>query len=232
MNKLVLAVLVISTPAVASGENNAIEKTNYEVGISGTNEEHVNRYEISGEARTSIAPYTGASLNVGRSSFQGKDNYVDSDTTSVGAGVFLRKQELGTIGARYSHSLSEPDVPYPIASKYRIDGYGLYGDYYLEDFDISASRLIAKPEQGNSLHSWTITGGYYVSNNLVAKLSAGGMDSKDNYSFGVAYQPELLKNAASLTIGYYDTPNDNSLSLSISYFFDTRVNLKERNRRY
>ena len=111
----------------------------------------------------------------------------------------------------------------------------LSGAYYLGQFDLAAGL-----GQTSYSNSWTglsnsssIVAGYYATDNL--KLSAGvaGLDSSGNRSLNVIFQPAALNNKWSITglVSKGDT-SDTYYRLSLGYYFDTKVSLIDRNRKY
>ena len=72
----------------------------------------------------------------------------------------------------------------------------------------------------------------YPTANLSLGISAHGMDAEDTYSFTIEYQPTFFGNAASLLLNYGTQPDYHSINVGVSYFFDRRIDLKTRDRRY
>ena len=69
-------------------------------------------------------------------------------------------------------------------------------------------------------------------NNMKLSASMGGMDSDDSYSIGLIFQPTMFNNSISIFVGYQDTKINDTFSLSASYYFDTKVSLFDRFRKY
>jgi hypothetical protein len=58
------------------------------------------------------------------------------------------------------------------------------------------------------------------------------MDEKDTYNFSIRYQPPQFANSTSLSLVYHNASDDNGIQADISYYFDTRVSLIDRDRKY
>ena len=217
-------------PIIAFGEPSGIDNQNYTISTLGNNSDYGSRITLSGEARFPVIDYTGISLSANLEKFNGKNNYLDSSSKSVGLGVFLRKYDLGLIQAKYNYNESEADST-SISLKNSIETYSLNGAYYINNFDILFTRLEGKPDIGNSIQSSFIGAAYYLNENLRLSGLIGGMDADESYTMYLAYQPEIFKNNISISVSYQDTKSNDTLGFELSYYFDTKVSLIDRVRR-
>jgi len=220
--------LCLSGAAVA--ENPGIEKTNYSISGSVSDADRGSSVSLAGQARVPIANYTGASITGRYSDFNGKNNYIDSSTNSVTLGVFVRDYDLGIINASYGYSRTESDSSIS-NSKNSIDSISLSGTYYYKEFDLGLGRSKAKPDTGGSLNMSSASVSYYINQNFELGATVLKMDA-DATNYFITYQPGAFGNAASLSVSYLDSTIHDTLTVSLSYYFDTKVSLKDRNRRY
>lgn len=230
MKKLavIIGACLISNAAIA--ENKGIEDTNYSVSTSASDSDSGNRMSISGKVRLPIADYTGATI-IGRySDFNGNNNYIDSLTNSASLGVFFRKYDLGIINATYGYSQTEADTTIT-SSKKSIKSISLNGIYYYKEFDVGLGRSKANPDSGNSLNTSTASISYYVNENLKVGASVIRMD-QDDMNFFISYQPETFGNNIGFAASYVDSETNDTATVSVTYYFGTRVSVKDRGRRY
>lgn len=231
MKKLLLATLLI-TPVIAFGKPGGIEASNYTAAFSATDTEIGNVYSLYGDIRLPVADYVGATLNISGTKSAYDEPYFDSTTAAAGVGLLFRKYDLGSIEIGYGYSDTDYDAPGSDFS-IQINTYTLGGTYYLDRFDITATRSIYDPDSGNNAHGMQIGAAYYLTDNLYASISAGGMDQEDTYSFAIVHQPRFFNNNIGYSIGVMDSADfDPSYYLSVAYFFGTRVSLIERFRKY
>jgi hypothetical protein len=216
--------------STAVAENRGIEETNYSLFGSISDEDNGSSMSLAGQARFPIANYTGANIIVGYSDFNGKNNYIDSSTNSFGLGVFIRDYDLGIINASYMYSQSESDSSISNL-KNNIDSISLSGTYYHKEFDLGLGRFKAKVDSGSSLNTSSASVSYYVNENLKVGATVIKMDADDTYYF-IAYQPRAFGNVAALSVAYQDASINDTFTISLAYYFDTKVSLKDRARRY
>jgi hypothetical protein len=231
MKRTLLAAL-LATPVITFAKSGGIEASNYTGAFAVTDTEIGNSYSIMGEARLPVADYIGATLNISGSQSNNDKPWFDSATAAAGAGLLLRKYDLGSIAASYDYSDTDYEAP---GGDFNIrrNTYTLDGTYYLGRFDLSASRSIDDPDQGDVSHSSQLGAAYYITDNLYASVGAGGMDMEDVYSLTIAHQPHLFNYNFAYSVGVIDSADfDPSYYVSIAYFFGTRINLIERFRKY
>jgi len=231
MRGLGVFLLIIASPVVAIGDTTGIEETNYRAGISGRNSDSGNSFSFSGVVRAPLVNNTGISLNVGLSEHNGVDNYVDQSNKSIGLGVFLREYELGLIQLRYNYSETVADIP-SSTLKMNTDSLSLFGIYYIHNFNFSLFRSALKSDDGDKFNNLNIGLSYYFTDNFNTSLSFGGMESKDNNAISMYYQPKKFNNTIGISVNYSTSDRVDSYGLSVTYYFDTKVSLIDRNRRY
>ncbi|WP_428253067.1 hypothetical protein [Gynuella sp.] len=214
--------------SAAVAENRGIEETNYSVLGSVSDADSGSRMSLTGLARVPITNYTGASITGRYSDFNGKNSYIDSSTNSFGLGVFVRDYDLGIINASYVYSRTEADSS---NSKNSIDSISLSGTYYYKAFDLGLGRSKAKADTGSSFNTSRTSVSYYVNENLKVGATVIKMDADDTDYF-ISYQPHAFGNVAALSMAYQDSSTNDTLTISLAYYFDTRVSLKDRARRY
>ncbi|MEJ2591336.1 MAG: hypothetical protein P8178_08040 [Candidatus Thiodiazotropha sp.] len=222
-----LTILVVM-PAFA--ENPAVEAANYAVSAALSNGDIGDSYGLSATARFPLVDYTGASVSGQYAEFKGADNYIDSSSRSAALGLFIRKFDLGIVSLDYSHTRSSPEGGFGLKD-YNTNSLSLTGTYYLDRFDLSLGRTKFRGV-GETLSASHLGVAYYLDDSF--RLGAGYSSANGDHakSLQFDYQPAVFGNAIGLSGGYTDTRDDDSISLSISYFFNTRVSLIDRTRRY
>lgn len=230
MKKLAIIIGMNFVSYEAIAENQGIEETNYSVSASVSDSDSGNRMSISGSVRLPIADFTGASISGRYTDFDGDNNYIDSSTNSFSLGVFVRDYDLGIINASYEYSRTESDSAFSNSNN-SVDSLSIIAIYYYKGFDLGLGRSKAEPDSGNSLNISNASVSYYVNKNFNVGASVIRMDADDNVFF-VSYQPNLFTNSASISASYQDSETNDTLSISLAYYFDTKVSLKERGRNY
>ncbi len=219
--------------SAAVAENRGIEETNYRVFGLVSDADSGSSMTLAGHTRVPVTNYTGASITVGYSDFNGTNNYIDSSTNSFGLGVFVRDYDLGIINLSYMYSRTEWDssILNSEDSKDSIDSISLSSTYYYKEFDLGLGRSKAKADMGSSFNTSSASVSYYVNENLIVGATVIKMDADDTNYF-ISYQPRAFGNVADLSVAYQDSSVDDTLTISLAYYFDTRVSLKDRVRRY
>lgn len=229
MKKLAVILGVFFVSNVAMAGNQVIEETNYRLSGSVSDSDSGNQMSVTGNVRLPLAEYIGASITGGYSDFNGKNSYIDSSTESASLGLFVRKYNLGVINVSYGSSQSKVDAPN--SSKYSTKSMSLNGIYYYNNFDIGLGRSKVDPDSGNSLNASMVGISYYVSDNLRIAASAIRID-QDDMIFSVSYQPEMFGNNIGVEASFIDYDTNDTVTISVAYYFGTRVSVKDRIRRY
>lgn len=189
-------------------------------------------YFVAGGINLPISDYWGASIDARIGHYSEE---IDADQYDLVGTVFLRNLDLGKIGASYGYTRFEFDFPASstISDTVNTDTYKILGEYYLSDFTLGLSRSRIKfsttPQDANTS---LVSALWYVTDNTRVKLAAGGMDAEDVYFYEISYQPSYFDNAISFSLWYDDSKTGDSISLSFNYYFDVKVSLKERDRKY
>lgn len=225
---VVLAVFCLATNVVA--ENKGIEHTNFSLSTSASHSDSGNLVSVFAGIRLPIAKYTGASLSGGYSDFNAKNNYIDSSNNSATLGLFVRKYDLGIINASYRYSRSRQDSTF-VNLNNTLKSVNLSGTYYYKNFDLSLGRSKAEPDSGDSQNTSSTSISYYVNNNLQLGAAIFRMDA-DSSTIFISYQPQFLGNSTSISASYQDSETNDTFAVSLSYYFDTKVSLKDRTRKY
>lgn len=231
MKNLHIFALILSFVVPGLVQADAVEKTNYSVSASIDRADYGDYASLSGSVRTPLTRYTGMSVYASLWKSNADKQYPDSSSRFIGTGVFVRDPSIGAIYANYGHQRIKYDYGFTEISL-NIDTYGLSGSYYLERSSVYVSRSWREREERESSNYSSLGGSYYPNDNWAAYFSIGGMDDKDEYTLSVEYQPKIFKQSISLSAGYHDFDWDQSINLSLSYFFDTRVSLMKRDRNY
>ncbi len=232
---LILFSGLITNIAVASEPGGVINR-NYETGLAYTNTDQSHDYEINGSALLPITDYIGTALDADLRHDLGKGNVVDTTRYGVGSSVFLRNFEIGRLGAAYLFSYSKFDLPSSVNASDTsiVHNFRAFGEYYLSNFTISASRTYSHFESGTDRNNWIISGQWYPYKNTKLSIRTSGMDAKDHYGASIEHQPGFFNNAAGLFLSYsYDNKvNKDAFALGFTYYFNTRVHLIDRDRKY
>lgn len=225
-----VSVLTMLAAMPAFAANPAVEAANYAVSAALSNGDIGDSYRLSATARFPLVDYAGASVSGHYAEFKGADNYIDSSSRSAALGLFVRKFDLGIVSMDYGHTRSSPEGGFGLKD-YNTNSLSLTGTYYLDRFDLSLGRAKFRGI-GAPFNSSALGLAYYLDDGFRMGASYSGMDADHAKSLHFAYQPAVFGNAIGISGGYTDTRDDDSISLSISYFFNTRVSLIDRTRRY
>jgi hypothetical protein len=239
-------VLSLLSAAAFAGER-AVEAVNFEVGLS---EDHsrfsdgdtADLYGGVGAVNLPITDQFGFSLSglygKFRSEFSGTGyEYKYSATyTSAEASVFVRDPEIGRAGLGYYRAHF---------GRANVGGYDwesstsncpeALAEYYLAQVTVGAWRAhCTSSGGGNTANDSAIFARWYVTLQIDVSAAVYGMDMKDWYGAAVEIQPEFAGNSLGFRFGYLRDSKDDTdqIALAVRYYFDTRVDLKTRDRRY
>jgi hypothetical protein len=225
-----VSVLAMLAAMPAFAENPAVEAANYAVSAALSNGDIGDSYGLSATARFPLVDYVGASVSGQYAEFKGADNYIDSSSRSAALGLFIRQFDLGIVSLDYGHARSSPEGGFGLED-YNTNSLSLTGTYYLDRFDLSLGRTKFRGA-GETRNSSHLGGAYYLDDGFRLGASYSSANGDHAKSLHFAYQSAVFGNAIGISGGYTDTRDDDSISLSISYFFNTRVSLIDRTRRY
>ena len=242
MYKRVVLMLLSCFPVVSLASEPAVKETNYSLSASYTTMSSsdpitVNGYGVMGMSRFALGDHTGMQLSgsVYRGYTEWDSLQFESTSSLVGASFFARDYDLGSVnmdfsyggGQGYSSGNGYTDTSYQLVS--------LSGTYYLGQFDLGAGLY-----QVSYSNSWTdldnssnIGASYYATDNLSLGATVSGRDSSGDRTLHVIFQPSVFNNQWSITglVSKGDT-SDTSYLFLVGYYFDTKVSLIDRNRKY
>ncbi len=232
MLKKSLAILMFAPVLAIAGENGGVLEKNYNVGLSYGWDQDTDTLGISGGINLPVYRYVGSSfyLRGSRTEVDGAD--VKIDNYQLASSIYLRDFDLGKIEAGLSYHQAHMNNLIDGDDSFEAYLYSLSGQYYLNDFTFGASRLFADSKNTSTSHLAFADIAWYWQNNTKLLVSAGGMDAKDSYSLRVSHQPDYFKNSTAFSFGYNWDHDDDSYSISVNYYFDTLVSLKDRDRKY
>jgi hypothetical protein len=232
MKKYAVILTALCLPGTTMAENLGIEKMNFALSALTSDSDIGNEISVSGRARFPLAGHFGASISGKYSDFNGKNGYLDSSTNFASLGIFVRKFDLGIINATYDYSRSEFDPTFD-NSKKSIHTISLSGTYYFNDFDFGLGRSKVDPDSDSvsSFNTSKASISYYVDNNFVIGATILKMDADDSV-ISASFQPTSFGNNVAISASYLDSDTNDTFSVSLRYYFDTKVSLKDRARRY
>jgi hypothetical protein len=226
-----LLLLINSNLQAASG---GIEESNYSLYLSALDSDYSNNNSLGGVARVPISDYTGLSISAQYSDSRGKgyffDNF-DHSSRGLALGFILRDFSLGVIGASYDYTTLDIDSEY-YPEDVDLKTLSIGGTLYLSDFEISFERERQKFDDGEQSNGSNLGLHYYISDRLRVGATYGGMDAEDVNDASIIYQPKILGDALSLSFSYIDVDPNPMKLLTLTYYLNARVSLKERIRRY
>ncbi len=242
-----LALIVVSPAVVA--DSRAVEELNYQASLAlgmTDNTKSSGRLTdgaIGGVVTVPLAKYLGASVSGVYSQAHISDETLSCnlDSSGIGASFFARNYDIGIVGISYSRGrgswCSSSMFSGPNHGSIDTEGASIYAGYFFRYFTVDAGFSSSRSEEsGWDAHSYSVGAKYYHVRNLSVGLSAsmtrtdGSVEHTPHLAF--EYQPEIFGNSTSLTLGLSRTEYSNAVSLGITYFFDKRVDLVTRDRRY
>lgn len=163
------------------------------------------------------------------------------DSTHGDISLFARKPTLGRVAVSYG--LGRLSASCGDDAKFVWTGddtlktrrYGIEAEIYLRDFTLGASRVSNDLEDGPTLETTSITASWYPLDSLRISMSGNDLYDQNTYGFVLEHQPEFMGNSVGAYVGYASTdqsPRTRTLSLGITYYFGTSVELKQRDREY
>ena len=154
-----------------------------------------------------------------------KDDYSQSE---VVGNAFLRSN-AGRVGAGLGYKERKPGDE--ALAKESSTALSFYGDLYFGDFTVGLSETEYE-EEIDTFSGQTISLAYYLDPNRQMFLRKEKMNRNDIMVVGVNLQPEKFSNHASINLSFETGDEHFYIGLGISYFFDTAITLKQRDRNY
>lgn len=221
---------------VFAQEQQAVQHHNSETGIRFISTNSTNISSIDFKENIPVKGYLAASIAGMLSHVDGKDSniYISNGYVLIG-NIFLRNPSLGKIGTSYAYSQNFNDSRF---STIRQFSNNITGDYYVDRVTISAMRNASRIEgYSENYYSTKISLSWYSDDNLklsFSRHSADFLNDKFSTEISAEVQPGFWNNSTSLGFSYSGDSQDNSFTAGIfmTYFFDTRVILIDRDRQY
>jgi hypothetical protein len=221
---------------VLAQDKQSIQQSNFEAGANFNSYNSINTGSVNIKNNLPLKDYLAASIDASIHHTEGKDSSVYSSNGYLFTGnIFLREATIGKIDTSYTYAQHFTSGPFPSSRGYTNN---IAADYYLDRATFGVTRFISRSE-GNSVafYSTAILLAWYADDNLklgLSRFSSDFQNDKFSTTMTAEYQPSSLNNSASIGLSYSGDPNDNSFNAGIflTYFFDTRVNLFERDRKY
>lgn len=224
----------------------AVESIHYQISLNTS----WNNSTSSGDWRSTFAngtvtlpmgDYLGASLFGSIGTSEADDAVVgscDIDTHSLGGGLFVRDANVGRIGASISRSHSEAcftSAGISGTADTTTDAYGVDAEYYFRTVTVGLSRSWVDYDDGWDADLARARAAWYPMNNLSLAFAIGALDAEDSRSATLEYQPGFFGDAVGIRLGYSyykEEPSDGTWTVGLAYYFDKRVDLLSRDRRY
>jgi hypothetical protein len=108
-------------------------------------------------------------------------------------------------------------------------------EVYLGNFTLGGQYTQLSLDGGGDLDTTELRASWYPLDSLKVALSGNDQYEEDTYGILFEHQPEFLGDGFAVQLGYARTdsePNTRTISIGLSYFFGTRVSLKDRDRFY
>lgn len=228
--------LLLLPGIVLAQEIQAVQQSNLEAGAIFNSNESANTSSVNLKENIPLHNYLAASIGARLNHLEGKDSSIyNNNSYTLSGNIFLRDPTIGKIGTSYNFSQGFDNSPIQTFRYYSND---IAADYYFDRATFGVTRNISRLE-GNSVafYSTAILLAWYPDDNLklgLSRFSADFQNDKFSTTITAEYQPSPLNNSASIGLSYSGDSTDNSFNAGIflTYFFDTRVNLINRDRKY
>jgi hypothetical protein len=245
---LMVGLALVSTNTFAG--QRAVEEVNFNVGLDERHftmsdyDSKADMYNITAGVNMPVSDHAGISLSGGigkhRSSASAEDNSLrySQNFTGLDAAFFVRDPEIGRAGVgfqvtRWGAGSSNVDGFGPVS--YTVRCPHAVAEYYFDQVTVGAARQRCEVSAWDEVSNDSqIFAGWYVMPNLNLGVAAYGMDSKKTYGIGAEFQPEFGNQALGIRLAYENSrdPNYRAFLIGFRYYFDKRVDLKTRDRRY
>ncbi len=216
----------------------AVENRDSSIGGGLTQSDTASSLFFTGSATDSLSKQFGLRFDFGFSLNQGKDDYLDSNTGSLGVNLFMRDADKGSVGLGYSYArqnFDTDDIAPGADLELKLHSYILTGTLFLEETDLGFNRTII--ESGSDVfedvttHQASLSAHRYLNDNFVAGIAHTTM-GEDLLRLSVDIQPATFNGNAAFGISYASTDSNDATSFSFTYYFDNAVSLKKRRRQY
>ena len=229
--------ILLALPAVAAGVGNrAVQEANYEVGAGYQNSDLGDTYSVGGRFTAPVLGSGGVSLNGSYDRLEGDGGTLDSDAYLAGVDAFVRDYDVGRLSAGLVYRRQRFDRPrnaIGVDRSLTAKTYRVAGEFYAGSLTLGASRSYADLDRADDVKLWNLAAREYLKRSTRLGASLTQLDGKVNYALGVANQPQFWHNAAQVFAGYADIGDGEQVwSLALTYFFDKRPALMDRDRKY
>lgn len=155
--------------------------------------------------------------------------------------LFVRRPTLGKLGVSYGIGELSADCSANSAflpdggDKLDTDRQRVDLEVYLGDFTFGGQYTQLSLDGGADLDTTEVKASWYPLDSLKVALSGSDQYEEDTYGILLEHQPEFLGDGFAVQLGYASTdgePTSRTISIGLSYFFGTRVSLKDRDRLY
>lgn len=258
---ITLALLGAMSASTSAHAQRAVEATNFELELqsndsdtSGSTSTGTLGALISGTLP--IGSYFGASLSGGYSTSRVRTGDVLPREDGAPAGLrpscsfesldgevslFARRPTLGKF--EVSYGIGELSADCSANSSFLPDGSDKLDtdrqrvdlEFYLGNFTFGGRYTQLGLDGGVDLDTTELRASWYPLDSLKVALSGNNQYDEDTYGILFEHQPEFLGDGFAVQLGYALTdadPSTRTISLGLSYFFGTRVSLKDRDRFY
>lgn len=262
MKARLLSMALLSVCGHAMAAERAVEQVNFEVAVKlavyefssdKIEDEAVGVSEaLSAELSFPLGPYFGASLggiyenDNGFGEFNDSEYDTEAKTFAARANVFFRLPQIGRVSFGYERERTKYQTSYD-------NNYGGY--YYLNDITTTVTttsylglvegyigpitlalhdtRDREQAYSGDKVDYARAVAQWYVIPNVRVGAQVGFKDAKDTYVLDAEFQPSDF---LGLNVSYVRSEQyhyeDNMLRLSVNFYFNSRVDLKTRDRSY
>ena len=226
-----ICMLAMLLPSIVSAGEGGIMESNGSIMAMFSDSNHYSHAGIGLGYRLPVGDYGGVVFAAAVTDTNGKDSYLNSTGQAAGVEAFLRKYDMGLVSASYSHGEVKADLnPGSLTASY--DSYSVTGVYYFGDVDAMLGYTRLESDIVNNPDTYRVAGRLYLGDNVATELEVNKDDVTDTYGISFVYQPNMFANSVGVTAGYQSSDNEDTVSISIKYHFDTKVSLIERNRKY
>ena len=155
--------------------------------------------------------------------------------------LFARRPTLGKL--EFSYGIGELSADCSANSSFLPDGGDKLDtdrqevdlEFYLGNFTFGGRYTTLSFDGGDDIDTTEFRGSWYPIDSLKIELSGNDQYEEEAYGILFEHQPEFLGDGFAVQLGYARTdgdPSTRTISLGLSYFFGTRVSLKDRDRFY
>lgn len=224
-----VAIALIFMASITNAESNhGIKELNHRLSSDVSYRDSGRDLSIAGSINIPMKSYFGASVVGSANRFYGESNYIDSNQFLLNMSLLAKNHNLGSVSVNYGYGYQEFDS---FASDRYYHSIGVSGKYFYKDVNLGISRTVFEQDFGSSNHLAVGSITYFLTNNLSFNVSALRMDSKSE-QYSITFKPEFLIESLSTGLSYSDYEESETVSLSISYYFNTSASLKDLARKY